>query len=347
MSMGAQSVRSLVDLPSERLDKFIKLSLERVSASKETDLCRYLYKNGRSLSPSAYLEMKDMQKEELASLLQGCILEEKPQLQALSPEDCSLEEFIEEAMMRTQVDKETSLCRYIPQGESHLHHVSYLKIKRDEPQRLKYLIKQNILDKKPEEIESGSICSNPSGPLNKSLEGVIIKALTKLADEIEGEDELCRYIPHKDSFLHPLAYRSLKYKNAKKLASLIKEHILTVESPERRPWVTSTCKGKKFESKRKLSAKECFEETPAEKSSKIDQLVEMMDKLAAKIERSQPEKAPSENKQVFIARSRYNASYRKNLLQVIQNQLIASVERGEIDHELWGCYASLNSAHSF
>lgn len=346
MSMGAQSVRSLVDLPSERLNKVIKLALERVNASKETDLCRYLYKNGRSLSPSAYLEMKDMQKEELASLLQRYVLEEKPQAQALSPEDSSLEEFIEEAMMRTQVDKETSLCRYIPQGESHLHHVSYLKIKRDEPQRLKYLIKQNILDKKPEEIESGTTYHNPSGPLNRNLEIVIAEALDKLADEVEGEDELCRYIPHKDSFLHPLAYRSLKHKNAKKLASLIKEHILSVESPERRLWVTSTCKGKKPISKPKPDMKEYFEKAVLEKDSKIDQLIEMMDKIASKMEHPELEQTPSESEQVFAARSCHNTSSQRSVLQVVRNQLIASIQRGEINHELWGCYSSLNPVRS-
>lgn len=62
-----------------------------------------------------------------------------------------LEETIAQAMSKVKAPKETELRYYIPWDGGYLHHLRFLRLKRDEPKELKTLIHKHILDKESPE----------------------------------------------------------------------------------------------------------------------------------------------------------------------------------------------------
>lgn len=58
-----------------------------------------------------------------------------------------LEEAIAQAMSKVKAPRETKLCYYIPWDGGYLHHLRFLRLKRDEPKELQTLIQKHILEK--------------------------------------------------------------------------------------------------------------------------------------------------------------------------------------------------------
>lgn len=156
------------------LAKAIKKAMKKVAAAKETDLCIPIsYSAGSLFAATQYLEMKDGQPEELLKLLQQHILSNASRSFGLSdsllddsvPKMLELEALISIAMKRVNAEKETDLSKYIPDGEKRLHHLTYLKMRQQSPQRLKYLIKQSIIDIEPVEypFKASATATAPKG----------------------------------------------------------------------------------------------------------------------------------------------------------------------------------------
>lgn len=325
---------------ADELQHVIKESLEKTGFSKETDLCHYLAQNGKKLTPSDYLEMKERQAEELTNLLKSNIVGSKGALESpISVDSIPLEDMIQEAMERTDVERETLLCRYISLDGKPLHHVTYLRLKKQNSKRLKYLIKQNILDKNPEKVKNDFEKIRMASPKGtKKLLETISLAMKKLGAEIESEEEICRYLPHKESFMHPMAYRSLKLKNPEKLIKLLNQHVLIPENPRRLAWKTSITDVKR-PAKEKGAILPEWQPKQTLEGANLDSLTEAIKQLSAKLDKGEDCCSVQEAIQPPI--HEYGRSLHKNVLYTIKNQLIASIQRGEIDHELWGCYASL------
>jgi hypothetical protein len=73
-----------------------------------------------------------------------------------------LQDVIAEAMSKVNAQKDTQLTRYIPGNyDGHLHHIKFLKLKKDNPQELEKLIKKHIL-------EQNSLAALPSSIRSKS-----------------------------------------------------------------------------------------------------------------------------------------------------------------------------------
>lgn len=67
--------------------------------------------------------------------------------------DESLEEFIKKAMNKLSVRKENQLCLYIPYSDSRLHHFTYQQLKKSDPEKIKSLLQEHILEKKPKKVK--------------------------------------------------------------------------------------------------------------------------------------------------------------------------------------------------
>ncbi|NGX56501.1 MAG: hypothetical protein K1060chlam5_00744 [Candidatus Anoxychlamydiales bacterium] len=63
----------------------------------------------------------------------------------------------------------------------------------------------------------------------KEIEEVISRAIKKVG--VRKENDLCKYIPMPDGYMHHFTLRKMKRKQPSELASLIKEHIINVEKP--------------------------------------------------------------------------------------------------------------------
>jgi hypothetical protein len=143
------------------LEDSIKMALKKTGSIKEFDLCAYLSTDGKPLSPSSYLRLRDTDQSTLLSLIREKILDNDPYKTAdkvqespvISPySGQSLEGCIKEAMTKMNVLRDTALCKYIPSEEGYLHHFTFLKMKSANPIQLRNLIKEHILDRTPKLI---------------------------------------------------------------------------------------------------------------------------------------------------------------------------------------------------
>lgn len=59
----------------------------------------------------------------------------------------SMETTIAEALEKTGAHKENTLCRYLPsEDEGHMHHFTMRKLKENDPEKLKELLREFIID---------------------------------------------------------------------------------------------------------------------------------------------------------------------------------------------------------
>jgi len=343
MAATITSISSSPNVSLEELENVIKQALKKTGVQKEMDLCAYLPYGNSRLSPSTYLRLKDTNKQSLHDLIKDHILsvdphviasEENPSSDQLPYIGQSLEECVKEAMATLNVQNESSICKYIPYGEGYIHHFTYMKMKSSNPVQIRNLIKDHILDRNPKRIppkprkrrhkfqtnngftfhEEASECEE------EDLSTVIFQAMSRQDLAIEKEEDLCRYLPRGDSFLHPLAYRSLKRNNPRKLAHLIKEYVIKPVEPQILKW-------KKLDQNpseaphpfRERKVKGCYKEE-TESDSKVDQILKQLDQLTQSIQDKQDKndwermKATSPSTEPHNMRSRHLAFERCNKL---------------------------------
>jgi hypothetical protein len=82
-----------------------------------------------------------------------------------------LEEYITQAMQKVNATTEGELCRYIPDNSgTAIHHFTFFKLKRSNPQALMATIKRHILDKKPEKALSKPRTRKASSNYKRAIE---------------------------------------------------------------------------------------------------------------------------------------------------------------------------------
>lgn len=81
-----------------------------------------------------------------------------------------LEDCIVKAMKKVNVSKEGKLCPYLPEGSGYIHHFSFKKLKKQNPQELIKALKQHILDNDKPRIM-------PAKPRNRrnSKNGLVVR----------------------------------------------------------------------------------------------------------------------------------------------------------------------------
>lgn len=346
----------------EELELVIKQALKKTGLQKETDLCSYIPYEDSKLSSSVYLWLKDSDRQTLYRMINDSILAADPcKIEHESSKNLpyvgqSLEACIKMAMEKLNIQNENALCKYIPYGEGHIHHFTYLKTKSSNPVQIRNLIKENILDRTPKRIPpkprrrrskcySSDIQSSHEQDTkheHEDLDTVISQAMNRKDLALSQEEDLCRYLPKGDSFLHPLAYRSLKSKNPHKLAWMIKEYALRPSQPQLLKWQRSdqTFSDTLYPPQEKKN--ECIGDVEFKNDSKFDLILKQLDKLIRvsqeKTDRNKPEKISEAE---FYSTCSSKSLTTDKCVQYIQNQLIIKILRKEIDQHLWDCFVEV------
>lgn len=112
-----------------------------------------------------------------------------------------LNECIANAMSKVNVQKETDLSRYIPGKKGHLHHFSFVKLKKTSPIELQQMIQEYILGKDNPKLLSSM--PRPALKMKRTVELTIKKSMInqllhalKVA-RVEGAEDLIAVLtPH-------------------------------------------------------------------------------------------------------------------------------------------------------
>lgn len=310
--------------PNEDLESIVRDAMRKVTAAKETDLCKYIPYQGGALDPSSYLSIKSANPSLLSDLIHNHILDCKPVSHEIvnnevTSSTLTLDECIKEAMSLINAKKEVGICKYIPDGEGYLHHCTYFRIKKESPQRLLYMIKQNLLDKTPTKYPSKPRKTYQRQECRSvDLEEIIKACMEKMAHIISKEEDLCRYIPGDNGFLHPVSYRRLKSKDPAALSNLLDKHVLQPETPMLLVWNNAADTGE-------------ARSTGKYRNKKTNTLIG--DKST--VESATLPSAQSKDGQL-------NALPHANvMMRLVQNQLVANILDHKLDYELLDVYEAL------
>ncbi len=149
---------------------------------------------------------------------------------------------------------------------------------------------------------------------SRDLEDMINGAMRKLG--AKQENTLCRYLPAKNGgYIHHFTFRKLKKNEPNQLSDLLKRYILNTESPITVNPKRRAARGSRKRKDAYLVAKNEF-----------DQILQ-------------------------LARSAGNTDLIRKLmrprdLKTAQKELIASIKRGFVDHELWNSFVeAANQQH--
>lgn len=310
--------------PNKDLESITREAMRKVNAAKETDLCKYIPYQDKALDPSSYLSIKSANSTLLCELIHSHILDCKPisyktPTNETTASTLTLNECISKAMTLIDGKKEADICKYIPDDEGYLHHCAYFRIKRESPQRLLYLIKQNLLDKTPTKYPSKPRKAyQRQRSRSADLVEIIKTCMDKMAHVISKEEDLCRYIPGDNGFLHPVSYRSLKSKDPGTLSKLMDKHILEPEDPTLLVWNNASNAGgaRSTGNYRNKKAKD-----PNNDRSNIE-----------------PSTMPITQKK----EGKLSASPHMNIMmRLVQNQLVANILERKLDQELFDVYTEL------
>ena len=141
---------------------------------------------------------------------------------------------------------------------------------------------------------------------SKELENLIDAAIKKVGGR--KENDICRYLPiGSGGYIHHFTMRKMKTEDPKKLANLIKQHILNSDKPTTVPPKPRAARGSRKRRDQFLFTKEDIERML--NMARLAGDKEMIRKLTP----------------------------RKDLKQ-IKRELIAYIRHNHIDHELWNCY---------
>lgn len=144
------------------------------------------------------------------------------------------------------------------------------------------------------------------GSNSKELDNLINQAIKKVGGT--KENDICRYLPiGSGGYIHHFTMRKMKHEDPKKLASMIKEHIIDSNKPTTVPPKPRAARGSRKRRDQFLFTKEDIERML--NMARLAGDKEMIRKLTP----------------------------RKDLKQ-IKRELIASIRHNNIDHELWNSY---------
>ena len=144
------------------------------------------------------------------------------------------------------------------------------------------------------------------GTNSKELENLIDAAVKKIGGG--KENDICRYLPiGSGGYIHHFTMRKMKTENPEQLAKMIKKNILDVNAPSTVPPKPRAARGS-----RKRRDQYLFTKDDIERMLNMARLAgdkDMIRKLTP----------------------------RKDLRQ-IKRELVASIRRGRVEHELWNTY---------
>lgn len=275
----------------------------------------------------------------------------------------SLEELeiaITQALKKTGAQKEIDLCIYLPYQGRQLSPSTYFKLKDTQKRILLNLITENILNTDPQRVIPEGNAQPYTG---EPLQNCIKKAMAKL--NLQNETGLCRYIPHENGYIHHFTYLKMKAQNPIQVRNLIQRHILD-QTPRRLP--AKPRKPRKVRMNQDLESSSYPQKDDALKSNhedyalaietwrpqspnqlpsgdlrakqdKLDLLIEKLERFIEMAERKQSQ-GPSERIQEEKAPIQFGQGA-KNLLEVIQEQLVRSIMRKEANGALWEVYLKI------
>jgi hypothetical protein len=146
------------------------------------------------------------------------------------------------------------------------------------------------------------------------LENLISKAVKKIG--AKKENDICRYLPiGSGGYIHHFTMRKMKGENPDALASMIKKYILDASDPKSVPPKSRAPRGS-----RKRRDQFLFTKSDIERMLNMARLAgdkEMIRKLTP----------------------------RKDL-KTVRRELLSTVRRGQVDHELWNSYVEAVTAQS-
>lgn len=200
---------------SDNLERTIEKAMDKVNAQKETDICSYIsYYNGK-LHPFTYENLKRNNPKKLLAMITKHVLSKEPKIQDKKPvssqqdDQNSLESIITKALKKKglKLKKEEDVCRYIPKGKGYLHPLAFRSLKRKNPEMLKEMIQQYVLDPgKPKAISwkrKGDFSSqNQLGKHAESKEtepSKIDQLLQKTSESIEILNQLIEHLKNQTS----------------------------------------------------------------------------------------------------------------------------------------------------
>jgi len=297
---------SMSKSPSAELEEAIKLALKKTGVTKEFDLCDFLSSEGRLISPSIYLRLRDTDQATLLSLIWKQILNRDVHKPAHKAEESSahplyagksLEECIKEAMSKLNISRETALCKYIPCEVGYLHHFTFLKMKSSNPIQLRNLIKEHILDQNPKLVP-------PKKRKRSKYSG------------LGAENLRSQSVPNEDN----------------KKILLEHQKLLDAESCQQNHFKEMLDSGEKGEFNILLGAL---------KDQTIGQLLNILEQLSQTLQYQNHRDGLRHENLHAINCIKCAKNYSTRYLQVIQSQLIDKIRSGRLDEELWQIYKEL------
>lgn len=362
----------------EDLETIIKKSIETTGVLKETDLAKYIPHGDGSLPKQLFMHFKARNKNMLAVLIKENILDKEPRIYSSENHSSSitstysqtdLEEVIEKAMKKLNIEKESEICPYLPDGNKRLHHFTYEKKKKTNPAEIAKLIQTNILDKAPQRLDrtyrprksTSSEITKAEGLASEetsdTLQQVIDQAMKRRKLGIEKESDLCWYIPAEEGgYLYYSTFRSLKQKDPQKLEELIRDHIISPKKPKKFPPnprkstltpLSSQQTTPLIEQNSLPSPKEETQDIDTQ-LPKIEPLQQLLSELLQEIRSNKVSYMHSSNPQNAYnsltdeiptnMKARISDSLTGRYFRTIQNQLIKKIRQKEVDFELWDAF---------
>ena len=114
----------------------------------------------------------------------------------------TIETTITEALERTGVNKEYTLCRYLPSNdEGPMHHQTMRKMKKNNPEKLKELLRAFIINASSvKQLDSKPRIYRKSGKNHAfNFDESTLKKIVQMAEE-KGDEELLKQLRPKRSF---------------------------------------------------------------------------------------------------------------------------------------------------
>ena len=335
----------------KKLSELIKKAADITGTLKESDLSQHIpYGNG-FLPEELFLHLQKTAPQKLAELIKKNIIEKPKKIPSPIPTktskdiDLELEVVIEKAMKKINATKEYDLCPYISYQNSRLHHFTYEQLKKKNPNDVRRLIQENVLDKTPQKLprkyrSRNSKDTHPTEDVINatenpptSLEETIQSAMKRRTLNLKWESDICWYIPNEDG--GPLffsTFRSLKRKNPERLKELIQTHVVSPKQPKKISWKRSKI----------LPPKDLSNPSPLSDKKELSQTDSILHHLETLVNEVRSLKQRStEGSSALRSAENINkdpgtwSPFARRYLHTIQNQLIKKIRQKEIDYELW------------
>ncbi|MCB1073273.1 MAG: hypothetical protein KDK96_09275 [Chlamydiia bacterium] len=299
--------------------------------------------------------MKELNRKELADLIRENVIEKDSEFK-----NSSLEEVINKAAKKVGAQKPADICFYIPYNGKRFHHKKMEKLKKESPEKLKNMIVEHILLKKPQRyrrnLETVEVKQVPTQNEYDVFAVAIKHAMEKIHPPIFHENDVRRYIPSNGRCMHFQTWKRMKKENPHKLAELIREHILSNTKPVKYKWFNDVSEKKLLgaidainANAKKNEAQDILitnsdSEKPLNDMQKLDSLLELAGEISQEIKQQNKTDKPAKKPLGIHDEGKFNIAERQNILftdrylRTIQNQLIKKIRQKEVDFELWDTF---------